>query len=92
MFQLFEDTTFGQIIRWVSGGKVFAHRDQWDEELRERYVSASQEMQRRDSEELEKGEKGEDYVLIQFLEGDEKVRDDDPWTGHGDEKTYADWV
>lgn len=71
MAELFEDTTFGQIVRWASGGKLFAHRDDWDEELRQHYIVGSQEKQRRSSDELEKG-KG-DYVLIDFLEDDSKV-------------------
>lgn len=71
MAELFEDTTFGQILRWASGGKLFAHRDDWDEELREHYVVGSQEKQRRSSDELEKGK--EDYVLIDSLENDPKV-------------------
>ncbi|KAI6879113.1 multidrug resistance protein-like protein [Hortaea werneckii] len=70
MAELFEDTTFGQIVRWASGGKLFAHRDDWDEELRQHYIVGSQEKQRRSSDELEKG-KG-DYVLIDFLEDDPK--------------------
>ena len=71
MAELFEDTTFGQIIRWASGGKLFAHRDEWDEELREYYIVGSQEKQRRSSDELEKGK--DDYVLIDFLDDDPKV-------------------
>lgn len=71
MAELFEDTTFGQIVRWVSGGRLFAHRDDWDEELREYYIVGSQEKQRRSSDELEKGK--DDYVLIDFLDDDPKV-------------------
>ncbi|KAI7070919.1 multidrug resistance protein-like protein [Hortaea werneckii] len=70
MAELFEDTTFGQFIRWASGGKLFAHRDDWDEELREYYIVGSQEKQRRSSDELEKGK--DDYVLIDFLDDDPK--------------------
>ncbi|KAI6837746.1 multidrug resistance protein-like protein [Hortaea werneckii] len=70
MAELFEDTTFGQILRWASGGRLFAHRDDWDKELREHYIVGSQEKQRRSSDELEKGR--EDYVLIDFLDDDPK--------------------
>ena len=55
MAELFEDTTLGQVVRWASGGKLFAPRDDWVKELRQHYIVGSQEKQRRSSDELEKG-------------------------------------
>jgi len=75
MAGFFRDTTFGELMRLVSRGRLFDYEDNRNEELRERYIQASQEKQWRSSGESGGAlEKGQDYVLVDFLEDDPEVR------------------
>ena len=65
---LFQDTLFGIICRAISGGRLFAYQDDRDENLRHRYLEASQEKET-SIDDLEKG-KPQDYILIEYLEHD----------------------
>lgn len=71
MKSLFKDTLFGTIVNIISRGKLFAHQDTYDEELRQRYLDGPLK-QDESSDELEKG--GE-FTLIEFLEDDPDVSD-----------------
>ena len=42
MFALFTDTTFGFLMRNISGGRLFKYEDQYNEELREEYFNSGE--------------------------------------------------
>lgn len=75
MRDLFEDTTFGELVRFVTKGRLLDYPENHDEELRERYINGDgdgEEKSRRTSD--EEMEKGKDYIMVDFLENDPGVR------------------
>ncbi|THV86385.1 multidrug resistance protein-like protein [Aureobasidium pullulans] len=67
---LFKDTTFGFLMRNISGGRLFPYEDYHNEELRESWFNAGQIKDEESSDDEEKnGAKGK-YLLIDFLEND----------------------
>jgi DHA1 family multidrug resistance protein-like MFS transporter len=74
MFALFTDTTFGFLMRNISGGRLFKYEDQYNEELREEYFNSGEIKEEESSDDEEKnGSKGK-YKLIEFRENDPDVR------------------
>lgn len=70
---LFKDTTFGFLMRNISGGRLFPYEDYYNEELRESWFNAGQIKDEESSDDEEKnGAKGK-YLLIDFLENDPDV-------------------
>jgi hypothetical protein len=71
---LFIDTTFGFLMRNISGGRLFKYEDQYNEELREEYFNSGEIKDEESSDDEEKnGSKGK-YKLIEFRENDPDVR------------------
>jgi DHA1 family multidrug resistance protein-like MFS transporter len=71
---LFIDTTFGFLMRNISGGRLFKYEDQYNEELREEYFNSGEIKEEEASDDEEKnGSKGK-YKLIEFRENDPDVR------------------
>jgi DHA1 family multidrug resistance protein-like MFS transporter len=71
---LFTDTTFGFLMRNISGGRLFPYEDQYNEELREEYFNSGDIKEEEASDDEEKnGSKGK-YKLIEFRENDPDVR------------------
>jgi DHA1 family multidrug resistance protein-like MFS transporter len=64
---LFIDTTFGFLMRNISGGRLFKYEDQYNEELREEYFNSGE------IKDEKNGSKGK-YKLIEFRENDPDVR------------------
>ena len=74
MFALFIDTTFGFLMRNISGGRLFKYEDQYNEELREEYFNSGEIKEEESSDDEENnGAKGK-YKLIEFRENDPDVR------------------
>ncbi|KAI5201823.1 multidrug resistance protein-like protein [Aureobasidium subglaciale] len=68
---LFKDTTFGFLMRNISGGRLFRYGDWDNEELREKWMSSGEIKEEESSDDEENnGAKGK-YKLIDFVEGDE---------------------
>lgn len=71
---LFVDTTFGFLMRNISGGRLFPYEDTYNAELREQYFKQGDIKEEEPSDDEEKnGSKGK-YKLIEFMEGDPDVR------------------
>lgn len=70
---LFVDTTFGFLMRNISGGRLFPYEDTYNAELREEYFNQGEIKEEESSDDEEKnGAKGK-YKLIEFREGDPDV-------------------
>lgn len=70
MKSIFKDTIFGLAVNYLSRNRLFAHQDVYDEELRQHYINSCEKM---DASNDDKLEKGEEYILIDFLENDPDV-------------------
>ncbi|KAG9664291.1 MFS general substrate transporter, partial [Aureobasidium melanogenum] len=67
---LFVDTTFGFLMRNISGGRLFPYEDTYNAELREEYFNQGDIKEEESSDDEEKnGSKGK-YKLIEFREDD----------------------
>ncbi|KAI5195387.1 hypothetical protein AUEXF2481DRAFT_103146 [Aureobasidium subglaciale EXF-2481] len=68
---LFKDTTFGFLMRNVSGGRLFRYGDWDNDELREKWMSSGEIKEEESSDDEEKNGSKSKYKLIDFVEGDE---------------------
>jgi DHA1 family multidrug resistance protein-like MFS transporter len=71
---LFIDTTFGFLMRNISGGRLFKYEDQYNEELREEYFNSGEIKDEEASDDEEKNASKGKYKLIEFRENDPDVR------------------
>jgi hypothetical protein len=70
---LFIDTTFGFLMRNISGGRLFTYEDQYNEELREEYFDSGEIKEEESSDDEEKNGTKVKYKLIGFRENDPDV-------------------
>jgi DHA1 family multidrug resistance protein-like MFS transporter len=70
---LFIDTTFGFLMRNISGGRLFTYEDQYNEELREEYLDSGEIKEEESSDDEEKNGTKAKYKLIGFRENDPDV-------------------
>lgn len=68
---IFQDTAFGKVLRLVSGGRVLGWQELHDQKLREQYMRHG--LKKRSDSSEEEMEKGNEVVLIDFLDDDPQV-------------------
>lgn len=71
MSDLFRDTAFGQIVRWVTKNKVFQYPEERDPEIWTRYLDAQKSANAAKFGQTEKPEEGEDAKVGQDVDKDE---------------------
>lgn len=70
----FQDTAFGHVVRFVSRGKLLEWPENYDEDIRLRYIYGDSNGERPSDASSKEMEKGSDYKLIEFLADDPQVR------------------
>ncbi len=75
MRELFQDTTFGRVARFVSRGKILGWEEYHDSALLDRYLNSKQKVRpvNKEDDVSEEVEKGTDFQLIDWIENDSKV-------------------
>lgn len=68
----FQDTTFGHVVRFISGGRIFSWKENHDEDARLQYIYDSGKPGH-DASSGGELEKGNEYQLIDFLPDDPQV-------------------